>query len=78
MKVIIVLCLVSLVFSQAPAPAPAPAAGAAPAAPAKAQANVTEITIKDSANLMRLIQGINETTVWIIQFHDNDPEDGFT
>ncbi len=78
MKVIIVLCLVSLVFSQAPPPAAAPAAGAAPAAPAKAQANVTEITIKDSANLMRLIQGINETTVWIIQFHDNDPEDGFT
>ena len=78
MKAIIVLCLVALAFSQTPTATPAPTAGAAPAAPAKAQANVTEITIKDSANLMRLIQGINETTVWIIQFHDNDQEDGFT
>ena len=26
---------------------------------------------------MRLLQGINETTVWIIQFHDNDPEAKF-
>ncbi len=30
---------------------------------------------KDSKELMRDIQGINEDTVWIVQFHDNDPED---
>ena len=29
---------------------------------------------KDSKELMRDIQGINEDYVWIVQFHDNDPE----
>jgi hypothetical protein len=29
---------------------------------------------KDSKEMMRAIQGINEDYVWIVQFHDNDPE----
>ena len=79
MKFVLCVVLLALALGQAPAPAApaAPAGGAAPAAPAKAQATVTEITLKDSAHLMRLIQGINETSVWVIQFHDNDPEEGF-
>lgn len=39
-------------------------------------ATVEEVEFVDSKQLMRDIQGIEEDTVWIIQFHDNDEEDG--
>ena len=77
MKVILLAVLVALVFSQAPAGG-APAAGAAPAAPAKTPADVQVIKVINSKELMGLLQGINETTVWVVNFHDNDSEDKFT
>ena len=75
MKAVVILCLVALAFSQNANTNPNANANTAPAKPA---ADVQEIKIGNSKELMRYIQGINETTVWIVEFHDNDPEEKFT
>ena len=75
MKAVVILCLVALAFSQNANTNPNNNANTAPAKPA---ADVQEIKIGNSKELMRYIQGINETTVWIVEFHDNDPEEKFT
>lgn len=41
---------------------------------AAAAKTVTEVEFEDSDKLMKAIQGIEEDTVWIVEFHDNDPE----
>ena len=35
-----------------------------------------EVTFDDSDKMLEAIKGIAESTVWVIQFHDNDPETG--
>lgn len=36
--------------------------------------DIEDVEFQDSRGLLQKIQGINESVVWIIQFHDNDPE----
>ena len=74
--------LLAIVFAQDDDPAAAPEDPAVEDDPAaedaeeeESGANVQEFELKDSKDLMKTIQGINEDTVWVIQFHDNDPED---
>ena len=37
---------------------------------------IEDFDAEDSEDLMEKIQGIAESTVWIIEFHDSDPEEG--
>ena len=72
MKSVVVLCLLALALAADPQPA-----AAANTPPPKPVADVLEMKLASSKELMRYLQGINETTVWIVQFHDNDPEANF-
>ena len=78
MKLYLLLFMIlAIAFAQEEeAPAEDPAAeDSGDTAEEESGATVEEFELKDSKELMRTIQGINEDTVWIIQFHDNDPED---
>lgn len=71
MRTFAIVLLVAIVAFAADPAKPAPAGGPAPEAP---KIDITEVTFADSKELLQKIQGINESTVWIVQFHDNDPE----